>query len=613
MSEHPDDLDRRLRDHFAAIDQPLPRAAIEAARAWIAPRPRRGLRGLLVAASITVMGLIVGVVAVGAPSPDLDRPSLPVTTSPSAEASAAASIAPVPIDTAAYAPGQVLRVTRMDLGDPYEAYTGDRLYVIDVSGEGGEVRYRVEAPSGASSEDASYVDLAADLVEAVTEPIDDPCPPGVDTVSELIRFRPFDRARCLASAPLTIRDVWVDGPLVGTAELGLRGAASMTPWPEPERDSLPYSLAPGVETSEPGWYTLTGRFGLDDDTCGSVTGRFRCRERFVVDRVAAGASTQARLEGTWSRMTDAPIEGRSAYLAIPIDRGVFIWGGTPETAARQGAIYDAATDRWTTIAPAPGSGQVRPAAAWTGKEVLIYGGLDGDAGGFRYDPAADHWSTIAPGPISAGPAVGAWTGDRFLVVNHDAQAAAWDPRTGDWERLPDAPISAGHLEAAWTGQELIVLAIGEGTNELVEGAVFAPGTGRWRPIAEIPYDGQSLGDAPIWTGAELLFRFHAYEPARDRWRILEMEGCDLYSGLAGVWTGRLVLSQEIAFDPVAGRCFTLPAAPPRTGYSFPEEIRTHEFHTPAWNDGQLMVWSGFTGMDGPGANPDGVLFRPNEP
>lgn len=608
-----DDLEQRLRRHYAALRPVLPVAVIRSARTAIQARPRPmpvWSRSLVAASVIALVGVGASLL-VGLPS------SGPLTPSASDFATATASPVPsgtpLPANEARYRAGQVLRVTGRDLGDPYEAYIGDRLFVIDVTTEGGETIYRLEGPSGAFIEDASYEDVSAALIERSTEPVDDPCPLVLDTVSELLRVHPFERARCFAGQDVTIRNVRVDGALVGIATLGMRGAGSMTPWPDPERGSLPFSLATGVAIPGPGWYTLVGRFGIEDESCGSITGHLRCRERFVVQAIAPGVSTNATLDGAWSRMRDAPIAGRGEYVALAIDSGTFIWGGSPEDTAAEGAIYDAERDAWTTIARAPGPDRLRTAAAWTGDEVLIWGGLGGDDGGLRYDPSTDRWSAIEPGPIAGGLALGAWAGDRFIVVNDRAQAATWDPRTGTWERVPDPPIPAGYTEGVWSGRELIVLGLTEGGNDPIVGAAFAPASGRWRVIAEPPYDGLALGTTPIWTGTEMLFAFHAYDPALDRWRILEMEGCDLYSGVAGVWTGRQVMSQTIAYDPTAGRCFTLPDAPARTGYPFPEEIRTHEFHTPAWNAGRLIVWSGFTGLDGPGANPDGVVFRPAEP
>lgn len=604
-----DDLDRRLREHFAAIDAPLPQAAFAAARAHL--RVRRGPRlgGLLAAASLASVALLAVVVAVGTPAPDPFAPSTPVTAAPTSSE----WVATPPFGIGfRYRVGQTLRVGGHLLGEPYEAYPGDRLYVIDTSLVEGQPIYRLEGPPRSSAEDASYIDVPAGLIERAAEPVDVACPAEPGTVSELLQMRPFERALCLADRPVTVRIAQIDSRLIGTTTMGTSGAGSLTPSQEPERGSLPFSLAEGMEIRAPGWYRLTGRFGLEDATCGSVTGRLRCQERFIVDAVEPGAAPTARLDGTWTRMSDAPITGRSGYVAVPIGRGVFIWGGVEEGGANQGAIYETSADRWTLIARAPGPDRLRPAAVWTGAEILIWGGLGGDPGGLRYDPATDRWSAIEPGPIASGASVGAWTGDHLVVVNDQAEAASWDPSSGAWQRLPDAPVPPGYIEGAWTGGELIVLGLTDGGRDPVIAAALSPETGRWRSVAETPYDGLELGYEPIWTGSDLLFAYHAYDPATDDWRALQRDGCDLYAGVSGVWTGNLVMSQAVAYDPAAGRCLSLPESPPRTGYPFADDIRTHEFHTPAW-DGGLIVWSGYTGLDGPAANPDGVVFRPAVP
>lgn len=563
---------------------------------------------VFIAATLGAVALAVVAISVGAPTPN-PAPTVPVTPAPTSSAMAATPPSGI---ASRYRAGQTLRVSGSLLGEPYEAYPGDRLYVIDASLVDGQPTYHLEGPPRSGAEDASYIAVPAALIERATEPVEVACPAEPDTVSELLQMRPFERAVCLAGDPITIRTARLESRLVGTATMGISGAGSLTPSLEPDQGSLPFSLAEGVQVRAPGWYRLTGHFGLEDETCGSVTGRLRCQERFVVDAVAPVAAPTAKLDGTWSRMSDAPITGRSTYVAIPTGRGVFIWGGDEEGGATQGAIYETSADRWTLIARAPGPDRRRPAAVWTGAEILIWGGLGGDPGGLRYDPATDRWSAIEPGPIAAGAAVGAWTGDRLVVVNDRAEAASWDPRTGAWQRLPDPPIPVGYIEGAWTGDELIVLGLTDGGRDPVIAAALSPATRQWRSIAETPYDGLELGYEPIWTGSELLFAFHAYDPLGDDWRALKRDGCDLYAGVSGVWTGSLVISQSVAYDPAAGRCLGLPESPARTGYPFAEDIRTHEFHTPAWDRG-LIVWSGYTGLDGPAANPDGVVFRPAAP
>ena len=96
---------------------------------------------------------------------------------------------------------------------------------------------------------------------------------------------------------------------------------------------------------------------------------------------------------------------------------MLIWGGFSESRMRldqrqgdaflnTGGCYDPATDTWReiTITGAP-SKRIHPAAVWTGREMIIWGGGNsaGDLNdGARYDPTADSWRPMrsegAPSP-----------------------------------------------------------------------------------------------------------------------------------------------------------------------------------------------------------------------
>ena len=378
--------------------------------------------------------------------------------------------------------------------------------------------------------------------------------------------------------------------------------------------ALPFEPADGIGVPKGPWLQITGHF--DDHGCGGDLG---CRERFLVTSATQVPPPASELRGTWARMAESPILGRSSYVAIEIDRGTFIWGGDVSGEDTSGAIYDADSNRWTAVARTPGMDRIGVAAVWSGNHVLIWGGNDltgNDAfrDGLAYDPDADRWSDIPNAPIAGGLAVGAWTGSELLVVSSQAHAAAWNPVAGIWRRLPDPPIPSGYLEGAWTGDELIVLGLTEGGADPIVGAAFDPTTSVWRTIADVPYDGLVLGVPARWSGARMVFVDHAYDPGTDRWTKLETEGCTQGAVSYGVWTGRWLLSQTLAYDPSAGRCLTLPDPPIRPGFEGAGfELRTHEFHTPIWADGRLIVWSGGTGLDGPGSPPDGIVFTPAAP
>lgn len=108
---------------------------------------------------------------------------------------------------------------------------------------------------------------------------------------------------------------------------------------------------------------------------------------------------------------------------------------------------------WTPMATA--SAQIPrdfPAAVWTGTELLIWGGRDGDAlkslpivGGGRYNPATDTWRPMATngGPETWGTTVGVWTGSEAIFwsgqsVYGGAPGAAYHPDSDTWTPLPTA-------------------------------------------------------------------------------------------------------------------------------------------------------------------------------
>jgi hypothetical protein len=129
---------------------------------------------------------------------------------------------------------------------------------------------------------------------------------------------------------------------------------------------------------------------------------------------------------TWRPMSEqgAPSR-RSGHHAVWTGTEMIIWGGAAgeRDFFRDGARYDPVTDSWTPMsadgAPAPGNGTKR--ALWTGEEMILWGGWDGDGGdarsaGARYDPATDTWTHMAEdgAPRDGGGAV-VWTGEEMLV------------------------------------------------------------------------------------------------------------------------------------------------------------------------------------------------------
>src|SRR5687767_5741705 len=130
---------------------------------------------------------------------------------------------------------------------------------------------------------------------------------------------------------------------------------------------------------------------------------------------------------------------------------MIVWGGESNgVPVAGGALYNEAGDAWdkalsTVSAPTARSGV---AHAWSGSELLVFGGRIGGSGatseGYAYNPAKDEWRTL---PTSGAPsarydAFGVWTDGRFLVWGgRDAAGAAletgarYDPASNTWSEV----------------------------------------------------------------------------------------------------------------------------------------------------------------------------------
>ena len=171
---------------------------------------------------------------------------------------------------------------------------------------------------------------------------------------------------------------------------------------------------------------------------------------------AASSDTTASTVGkptspAWRALADAPIDGRIAAGVVWTGREMIVWGGVERggspALASDGAVYDPAADAWRLIASPPTGvlGDVGSAAAWTGDEAVFWAGNspDGPAAGAAYDPEADTWRELADGPL--GPREGysaVWTGTELLIIGGAGGdqlarpvAAAVDPVENSWRLL----------------------------------------------------------------------------------------------------------------------------------------------------------------------------------
>lgn len=168
------------------------------------------------------------------------------------------------------------------------------------------------------------------------------------------------------------------------------------------------------------------------------------------------------------------------------------------------------------MAEAPIAPRWAPITAWTGTELLVWGGSDSMApcedaqgcaapvlvDGARYDPSTDTWRPMAPAPIEAdrnglwGVIDGVWTGRELIVVGgREPTVAAYDPRTDSWRTIDPgrAEVTYG-MRVHWTGAEVVLLG-GLVENDdpdappsltAAASLVLDPVTDTWRTLPEPP-------------------------------------------------------------------------------------------------------------------------------
>jgi hypothetical protein len=78
----------------------------------------------------------------------------------------------------------------------------------------------------------------------------------------------------------------------------------------------------------------------------------------------------------WRRLP--PMGGRTGAASVWTGRRLLIWGGQTFpgaiVTARHGLSYDPIGNRWSPLPPSPLPARVNPAAVWTGRELIVWGG-----------------------------------------------------------------------------------------------------------------------------------------------------------------------------------------------------------------------------------------------
>jgi len=275
--------------------------------------------------------------------------------------------------------------------------------------------------------------------------------------------------------------------------------------------------------------------------------------------------------------------GRYQHGAVYTGTKMILWGGvqaTPsQTTQADGAVYDPALKTWTLVATVGNpSARAGFAAVWstTTNEMLVWGGCTTttsvsactavSANGHAYDPATNKWSTMPAAPTGFSgryrPAF-AWTGTEMVIWGgmtstgvFAKDGARYDPKTKTWTKFPDPTIDGRYDTAnAWSGKELIAWG-GYGT--LVSAAYVRDDGARYQPGASwtvMSTPGTTLsspkrfaaqswfasGRLYVWSGAATSLAVAEgayYDPTLDKWTTMPSTDAPSSRCRAAVaWTG----------------------------------------------------------------------------
>ncbi|MFZ4765256.1 MAG: Kelch repeat-containing protein [Roseimicrobium sp.] len=153
---------------------------------------------------------------------------------------------------------------------------------------------------------------------------------------------------------------------------------------------------------------------------------------------------------TWSATAMSSVNaptGRSGASCCWTGIEMIVWGGYVDSGTNAGtntgAAYNPTTDQWRTLPSAGLGARYGACSAWTGSDFIVWGGSVLSAGvynvsddGARYSPSTDSWTKLpSPGRPGVMEGASAWTGSELLLFGGDRQVAgSW--RNDLWSYTP---------------------------------------------------------------------------------------------------------------------------------------------------------------------------------
>ncbi len=324
-------------------------------------------------------------------------------------------------------------------------------------------------------------------------------------------------------------------------------------------------------------------------------------------------------------------------------------GSTASSSSSGGTLMDAGLDADVPDAmePCSGAGRWSPlsttnepdcrtsfAVAWTGTDLLIWGGVFFAPEMYVYDNGAkyhantDTWTNISVSWVlgTRDHAASVWTADRWLIWGGSAEGVNWpakdtaisyDPTTDTWTILSTTAAPTGRIlhTAIWTGSEMIVWGgLDYVVGALDDGARYSPTTDSWSPMNTAGAPTPRSSHTAVWTGTEMIVwgGLKAYEsplgdgavydPMTDQWRPISMIGAPSprYKHSA-VWTGSelVVWGGQTSYTakPLGDGGRYNPKTDTWTSIAMTDAPTPRAQHTAVWTGTKMVVWAGMVHGD----------------
>ena len=341
-------------------------------------------------------------------------------------------------------------------------------------------------------------------------------------------------------------------------------------------------------------------------------------------------------------MTNAPAR-REEHTAVWTGNEMIVWGGLGDTTGQlnSGARYNPAINSWTatSITNAPHV-RFRHAAIWTGTEMIVWGGRQ-DTGissteftgtGGKYNPTTNTWTTTnGNAPSARDSHSAAWTGAEMIIwggydggyaaSGYTNTGARYNPATDSWTPTStiNAPSGRDYHTTVWTGTEVIVWGGFDSFNGLNTGGRYNPGTNSWIATSTTKAPTGRSYHTAVWTGSEMIVwgghdangkQFNTggrYNPSTNTWTATSTSSAPTARSVqTAVWTGSEMLvwggADQLPDGTWGPHFFNTggkynPNTNTWTAITITNAPTGRLNHTAVWTGSEMIIWGGSDGSN----------------